>query len=852
MKLSYEWLNEFVDLSGIDVQEFADRLSLGAFEVEEVRAFGPDIEGPVVAGEIIEILPHPNADKIRLTRTRVAEGEEPREIVCGAGNIEVGQRIPVALPGARVINRHDGTALAIKQSKIRGVVSNGMLCSSPELGVSGSSEGILILPSDTGLGLDIKELLHLKKDWILHVSPRSNRGDALCVAGMAREAAALFKRPLKQPNLLKDLEKALEQMIEESAQLEVSVSIEDLQECPFFSVRVIENVQVGPSPALIARRLEALGLRPVNNVVDITNYVLQELGQPLHAYDFDLLKGPLLAVRRAQEGETLVTIDGKDRTLPAEALVIADAEQVVGVAGVMGGKHSEITDSSRTLALEAASFNSARVRRTSRLLGLSSDSSLRFERGVDTASVRLASNRAAYLIATHCGGRIGKMSTAGDDNVEDRPVKMHLAQLSRIAEINMAADDVARFLEPLGFKTTIHADECYEGLVTVMVPSFRQGDVCREIDVIEELCRLYGYDRIKPSMPASTMAAPPRDNLLFNVRHSLTASGFSEAWLSSLTGREDLDARGACAKPDEEVVVSVLNPLSPEHQVLRQRLLPGLLKAAVYNQDRGREAVALFETGRVYLRDKSQPPRAGAPEKHVPAKEELRVAALLTEESRMGNWKPHPQSDNTNNFFKVKGALENLFTRLSIKAGTVVFEAFTADDWYHPGRACILYASPPAAHKQVAAGNGDEREHGNRRLILGVLGEVHPRVLRAYKLKGRPVAFELNVEVLRKLQAESALQEIHPTPSVIRDLTIDLPRSVPHQKVYSCIIAAVDETLREVELVSTFDLSDERKSLSYRLTLQHPKETLTADKVDAMLERIRTTLSESVDASFRL
>ncbi|MBY0547028.1 MAG: phenylalanine--tRNA ligase subunit beta [Candidatus Obscuribacterales bacterium] len=848
MKVSYEWLNEFVDLSGISVHDFADKLSLGAFEVEEVKAFGPDLVGPLVVGEICQIMPHPNADKIRLTKTRVAEGEEPLEIVCGAGNIEVGQRVPVALPGAKVINRHDGTALQIKQSKIRGVTSNGMLCSSPELGISGSGEGILILDSSVPLGTDIRELLNIKQDWILHVSPRSNRGDALCVQGLAREAAALFKRPLKEQTWVAEFAQ-----MKKTEEGKVSVSVEDGQDCPFFSARAIRGVQVAPSPPQIVRRLEALGLRSVNNVVDVTNYVLQELGQPLHAYDADIVKGAALSTRRARDGESVVTIDGKERSLPQEALVIADGDSVVGVAGVMGGKDSEIGDQSKNLVLEAASFNPARVRRSSRLLGLSSDSSLRFERGVDIASVKYASDRAAYLIAKYCGGTIGGLSTAGNDVVAPREVKMRLAELARIAEINIAPDDVGAMLEPLGFTIKIHADDYNAGVVTVLVPSFRQRDVEREIDVIEELCRIYGYDRIKPSMPDKTMAAPPRDSFLPALRNGLTAAGFSEAWLSSLTGRDDLSARGACAPPSDSHVVSVLNPLSPEHQVMRARLLPGLIKAAVYNQDRGAGAVGLFEVGRVYMKDSAPPPAETPQERHVPAKERTCVAGILTEEPVMGTWKQTSSQDNASNFFYIKGAIENLVTRLAIPISSLEFEACESDDWYHPGRTCAVYARGRKSSSKEATGNGARvKGRAPEREQIGSIGEIHPEVCRAYKLKGRPAAFELNVDVLRRLSRQAQLQEIYATPLVVRDLTADLDGGVSHAKVLDCIRAAADENLRRVDLVSVFALSEGRKSLSYRLTFQDARETLTAEKVDPVLENIRAALSEKLKASFRV
>ena len=533
--------------------------------------------------------------------------------------------------------------------------------------------------------------------------------------------------------------------------------------------------------------------------------------------------------------------------------MIADAQGVVGVAGVMGGKDSEISEQSQNLILEAASFNPARVRRSSRLLGLSSDSSLRFERGVDIASVKYASDRAAYLIAKHCGGTIGALSTAGDDVVPPREVKIRLAELARIAEINIAPDDVASMLEPLGFTIRIHADDYDAGVVTVLIPSFRQRDVEREIDVIEELCRIYGYDRIKPSMPDKTMAAPPRDAFLPAMRSGLTAAGLSEAWLSSLTSREDLNARGVCSTPPESMVVSVLNPLSPEHQVMRARLLPGLIKAAIYNQDRGVGAVGLFEVGRVYMKDSATAPSDTPTERHVPAKEQTRVAGIITQEPAIGTWKQLPAQDDLANFFYIKGAIENLFARLAIPTTALEFEACVSDDWYHPGRTCAIYAGGAKSSSKEATGNGDRRKNQTReRQLVGLIGEIHPEVCRAYKLKGRPAAFELNVDVLRRLSHQAKLREIYATPLVVRDLTADLDGGVSHAKVLDCIRMAADENLRSVDLVSVFALSEGRKSLSYRLTFQHSNDTLTTERVDPVLENIRAALSEKLSASFRL
>ena len=453
MKLSFDWLGDFVDLSGISPHELAEKLTMGAFEVEEVTVFGADLVGPIVVGEIVEIHPHPNADKIRLTKTRIKEGDEPLEIVCGAQNIEVGQRVPVALPGAKVVNRKDGSALLIKASAIRGVHSNGMLCSPPELGMDlgeGAGEGILILNGNgkkPELGQDIQQLLGLTPDYILHVEPRSNRGDALSVQGLAREVAALFNRPLKTPVWsLDELTTAPTATGSFTIWRQEDKQTSNQADCPYFSLHEIGNVKIGPAPAFVSRRLEAIGMRSINNVVDITNYVMHELGQPLHAYDKAKLNHTAIGVRRAREdgSEKITTLDGRERILTGEMLVIVDAPgidsvapqaEIIGVAGIMGGQNSEVSDSTTTLLLEAACFGQAVVRRGSRLLGLSSDASLRFERGVDVASVLNAGQRAAYLIGKYCttsGAQAVTLSTSGSNQVAPNKITLRLPQIKRM------------------------------------------------------------------------------------------------------------------------------------------------------------------------------------------------------------------------------------------------------------------------------------------------------------------------------------------------------------------------------------------------------------------------------------
>lgn len=819
MKLSYNWLSDFVDVSGLSPQEVADRLTMGAMEVEEVRPYGPDLVGEVIVGEILEINPHPNADKIRVTKVKLDANTEAREIVCGAWNINVGDRIPVALPGSRVINRHDGTPLEIKESKIRGVTSNGMLCSAPELGIAGSGEGILLLDKQTPLGIDAKELLQLQKDWILHVGSRSNRGDALCVVGLAREVAALFGRPLKKQDW---------SLPAEEDQLQsVIVEIENLEDCPYFTTRLLTQLENGPSPYLIERRLQAVGIRTVSVIVDITNYVMLEYGQPLHAYDLRQLRGPKLEARRAHPGERLTTIDAKERELTTEVMVIADASGVVGVAGVMGGKDSEIAADTQSIALEAACFRPSRVRRGSRLLGLTSDSSLRFERGVDLGSVRTASDRATYLLLKYAGGKLGKMTADGSDAVPPQTVSMRMDQLKRITEIEISPTDVTNLLAPLGFAGRTRGEEGVE----VDVPSFRQKDVAREIDLIEEVCRLWGYDRLPPSMPGQTIAAAPPDKAPLLARQSLRAAGLSEAWLSSLISIEDLQGRGSVAT-DYARQVRVLNPLSEEHQVLRQSLIPGLLRTTAYNQARGRLDVWLFEVGRNY---QTQIPHARALDpKQTATVEKLLVSGILSGAPQQAAW--HSQGDA--DYYAAKGVVENLLQDLRIDSRRISFAVGDLPGWFHPNKGCrVVYRS--------------ECDGNNSELLLGMIGEVHPAVVNAFDLKKAAFVFELNLEELSRLRRSHSFTEIYVTPQVVRDLSADLDTNVENQAVMKCIEGATSNLLASVELVSTFKLSEDKKSLTYRLTFQHAAETLTAEQVETELITVRNQLSSTLGATFR-
>ncbi len=850
MKLSFDWLSEFVDLSGLTAQQVADKLTMGAFEVEEVTIIGPDLEGPIVVGEILEIHQHPNADKIRLTKTRIKEGEEPLDIVCGAGNIEVGQLIPVALPGAKVVNRHDGSALLIKASAIRGVKSNGMLCSPPELGIAknlqdpGQDEGIWILNKNGNkpiLGSDVLPLLPTKADYILHVEPRSNRGDALSVMGLAREVAALFGRPLKKPDW------SLEQLVNNLGHNKTSSKfskaiVEDSSDCPYITLRVIEGIKVAPSHPDIATRIEAIGMRTVNNVVDITNYVMHELGQPLHAYDARLLKSDNLAVRRAKNTEIITTIDGKERKLNSEMLAIADDDIIVGVAGVMGGKDSEISDQSTSLVLEAACFAPAVVRRGSRLLGLSSDASLRFERGIDPASVRHAAERAAYLIAKYCSpdghAVVGPLLEAGSNQIDPGQITLRSSQIKRILGLEISPERIKDLLTPLGFSVK-GAGETIE----VSVPSFRKEDVKREIDLIEEVCRLNGYEAIVPSMPAATMAVARPDDSLDLAKNALIGMGLSEAWLSSLVPEDQ-------AGIDKELAVEVLNPLSKDHQLMRQSLIPGLINACSYNQDRGRRDVWLFEHGRVYFKEQQKDAKSTG------VREDNHLAGLISGQ----RFKAVNQTTQTVEYGLAKGMVENLLSALNIDERKLAWRSIsenesTALPWLHPYRTAVLTLNRPAKPNTNKEAKASSLFESN--ITLGYVGELHPRFADSKGLREKALVFELDIDRLKKERKQKKFAGIATSPELVRDITADFDatdKDVSYEQVSKLIFKVAGSNLRTSELVSVYKASVESKkfSMTCRLTFQHPSETLTNDEIDKVLTTIRESLSRDLAASFRL
>ncbi len=844
MKLSLNWLADYVDLSGLTPDMIAEKLTMNAFEVEGVHTFGSDLTGPIVVGEILDIQPHPDpkVTKMRVTKTRVAEGQEPLQIVCGATNIAVGQRIPVALPGSIVINRHDGSAFPITVTDKRGVQSNGMLCAATELGITdGDSEGILILdpPLTLRLGADIEDLLCLTKDYVLTVASRSNRGDAVCVRGLAREVAALFKRPMREP------EWQLKENPDKS-KYNFSIQIDDVKDCESFTIRTIGNLKVASSPPFIARRLAAVGTRSINNLVDITNYVMHEWGQPMHAYDAAAVKDGKFHVRRGKSGEKYTTLDGKERILSPEMLIISDTEKVIGMP-IMGGANSEINDKTTDIALEAASFSPAIVRRSSRLLGLSSESALRFERGIDAATTKQASDRAAYLISKYCTGdgpvKIGTFVASGKGECTPVHIELRKKEIVRHLNLDLPTNEVKDLLNRLEF-TPIDSKSTQDKLV-FSIPSFRQSDVRREIDLIEEIARVYGYDNIEEESPAFFTLANMPENINTAIRKVLIGEGLCEAYITSLIPDQTTSNGNAASltekgkylsSHDNSRSVKVLNPLSPEHQTLRQTLLPGLINALKYNFDRGEENVWLFELGFTYLTHSTKEKCS------EPALEEGKVAGILSGNRQLSLWKDASDNSSNNksntnklNFYDAKGMLENLFQSLHICASAITYaKEEQSPALMHPGQ---------SAHIICATDNGA--------IEIGWLGQLHPASVQDLGLDSQTYLFELNIDTLKALRKKPSFEAISTLPAISRDLTVDLSNNTENASVITCVEQAAIN-LKNIDLVSIFPLDSGKRSLSYRLTFQSNTETLKSEDIEQTMNTIRSKLTEKLNASFRV
>jgi len=800
MKVSLKWLKEYVDIT-LPPADLANRLTMAGTEVKGMQVIGENWEN-IVVGQITAIKPHPNAD--RLTLPTIDVGTEQHTVVCGAPNLRVGDKVAFAYVGAQLIDGHTGQVFRLKPARIRGVESAGMACSEKELGISDSHEGIIVLPAEAPVGIPLADYLG---DVIFDLDITPNRPDCLSVIGIAREVAALTGQSLHLPEV----------SYEETAspidrQISVEIAAPDL--CPRYCASLITGVKVAESPKWMQQRLLACGMRPINNIVDITNYVMLEYGQPLHAFDYQRIRGKRIIVRCATDGEAIVTLDGVERVLSRDTLVIADEEGAVAIAGVMGGANSEVTEQTTSILLEAANFNPASIHHTSSLLRLPSEASMRFERGIRPELTLLGLKRATQLITQLAGGEVARgVVDVYPGRLERKPILLSSSEVKRVLGIQFSVEQIVGVLTSLGFdcKPAGSASE-----VRVVAPYWRS-DIHLPVDLVEEVARIIGYDKIPATMlsqPLPKQNPEPIINLKQKVERSLTGYGFQEVITYSLTSLEMLKNLLPEPHPLEPMPLRVANPMTADQEYLRPNLRATLLAALSANRRHEDGGIRLFELGRVYL------PR---PE-DLPDEPEM-VCGILSG-SRLGrSWQVE---DELLDFFDAKGVVEGLLSQLGVEAS---FEE-CSDESLHPNRRAAI----------VVAGSR-----------LGVVGELHPKVSQAFEISGAVYLFEVNLtELLPFTLGHKVFQPIPRFPAVIRDMALVVSAEVTHRQVQDIITS-----FPLVNRATLFDVyageqvPPGKKSLAYRIAFQSPTHTLTDEEVNQVQQQILDRLSQELGATLR-
>ncbi len=796
MKAPLSWLRDFVNIA-LSPEELGKKLTLAGIEVETIERIGG--WDNIVVGQVVAIEPHPNAD--RLTLATVDLGGERLTSVCGAPNVEVGQKVPFARIGAQLIDPDSGKLAKLKKSKIRGIASEGMICSERELGISDRHEGIMVLPPDAPLELALDKYLG---DAILDLDITPNRPDCLSIIGIAWEVAALTGEPAHIPDVLYD---ELGDAIEQSA----SVEIVDPDLCPRYCASLLTGVKIGPSPPWMEQRLLACGMRPINNIVDVTNYVMLEYGQPLHAFDYEKLSQRRIIVRLAENSERLTTIDDIERELTGDMLVITDADGPVAIAGVMGGAASEVTEETTSILIESANFNAASLRRTSARLKLRSEASLRFEKGLSPELPMPALRRATQLMAELSGSKIAKgIIDVYPVKRKTKPVSLTTKRVERILGTNIGLKEMERVLSSLGFVChPIYRDE-----ISVDIPYWRT-DIHLADDLVEELARVIGYDEIPTTLPSGALPKrepDPMRALRERVSDILVGCGMQEIITYSLTSLEALHK----AVPSLALTpLKVANRITSEQEYLRTTLRPGLLQALSTNEKHDEDSIRLFEVGKVYL------PR----EEDLP-QELFMLAGLLSGPRVDRSWHGEGQ---TLDFFDAKGIIQVIFKNLGVAA---TFEPME-EDAFSAGRIARIVVGSDA---------------------VGIIGELHPRVAERFDISSRSIyLFEIDLERLLPItMAPRKYRPIPKFPATIRDIAVVLDKEVPSKKVQDIL-----ESYPLVAEVTLFDvyIGDQvpqgKKSLAFRIAYQSPSRTLTDDEVNKEQEKILDRLHRDLGATLR-
>jgi phenylalanyl-tRNA synthetase beta chain len=826
MKLTFNWLKQYVDFDW-PPEQLAERLTMLGLEAESVHKIGGEFEGIVVA-QILTRDPVPGSDKLSVCR--VNDGRVERVIICGAQNHKPGDKVPLILPNfALPLKPGDKEPFVIKERKVFGITSHGMMCSPQELGLPDQVDGLLILPADAPVGKSFAEYIGRSGgDVVYDLEITPNRPDWNSIIGIAREIAAVTGNPLRIPELrTPNSELRTEDL--------VFIRIEDAKLCPRYTARVVKGVKIGPSPDWLRSTLEKVGIRSINNVVDVTNYVLMEVGHPLHAFDYHLIaKGkdgkPAIIIRRANAGEKFKTLDNVERTLTNEMLLIADEQKGIALAGIMGGQNTEINNSTTDVLIESACFSPTNIRRTSKALGLRSESSYRFERGADIGICDWASQRAAQLILETAGGQLADGAVdAYPKPVEPKQVTLRHHKVNELLGIVLKLEECEFYLGQLGLKTVgrkvrpVGAGGPPEP-VTFRIPSFRV-DLKREVDLIEEIARMHGVDKIPATPPRGAIGTNAFDSVhdeMAAARRILSGLGLNEAQGQTLI------AKAECRMPNAELV-ALANPLSSDMDVLRPSLLPGLIHSLRHNVSHKNYDVALFEIGRVFAQGRdASPKRPDDPAGH-PCQEERRVAIALTGRRHPLFWTGEDR-DAKFDACDLKGLLEEFFEQFGLRGMTFNRRAEST--------ALFLESATIQLGKQT----------------LGELGQLSPVLAKKYDLRDAVLLAELNLDwLLARRNPSKSFKPFPQFPAIRRDVAMIVPETTTHEAVLQTVKQAKPANLESVELFDVFrgkNVPEGQKSLAYAFTYRAADKTLTDAEANAahtkVVEAFKTQLKATV------
>ena len=795
MLVSLKWLSQYVDIADISAEDLAEKITRAGIEVDAVIDRSNGISN-VVVGYVESKEKHPEADKLNVCQVNV--GDEVTQIVCGAPNVDAGQKVIVARPGAKLPG-----GIKIKKAKLRGVESNGMICSLQELGVEGRvvpkayADGIYVLPADATPGADALEILGLR-DTVLELGLTPNRSDAMSMLGVAYEVAAILSQDVKLPEITytESAEKASDAL---------KLTVENTEANPMYAAKVVKNVKVAESPLWLQHYLMAAGVRPHNNVVDITNYILMEYGQPLHAFDYDKLGTGEIVTRLAREGEVMTTLDDQERTLQPHHLVITNGEVAEAVAGVMGGAKSEVSDTTTTVVIESAYFNPASIRQASKEIGLRSDSSARFEKGVDPNRIIPAAERAAQLLAEIAGGEV-LAGTVLVDELDKTPARVVVSPdfINQHLGMKISLEDMLSILNRLKFDV-----EAVNGMLVVDAPT-RRGDIKIPEDIVEEVARMYGYDEIPTTLPSSDQvgALTPFQAKRRIIRSVMEGAGLYQAVTYSLTSDESSQKYALKA----EETTKLLMPISEERSTLRQSLIPHLIEAAAYNVARSNDSIALYEIGSVFL---------GQTAEELPFEEE-HLALVLT-----GKWIDNKWQGEKKNvdFFVAKGIVEAVFEKLALTSRVSYVKAQI--DGLHPGRTANVLL------------DGE---------VVGLIAGLHPAEQKKAGVKETYVA-ELNLHaIIHAVTEELTYQAVPRFPSVSRDIALELDRNVSAGSIIDVIKTNASKLLKDVQVFDVYEgekMVPGKKSVAFSLTYFDAERTLTDEEVVAAHNKVLKAIAET-------